>query len=50
MSKYKARVPKTASKDKLTAQDLNDEKKFFKVAIIVTVVVILLIYLIYSFA
>ena len=48
MAKYKARVPKT-SKDKLTAQDLNDEKQFFKVAIIVTVVVILLIYLIYNF-
>ena len=32
MSKYKAKVPKT-SKDKINAQDLKDEKQFFKVAI-----------------
>jgi hypothetical protein len=44
MSKYKAKVPKT-SKDKINAQDLKDEKQFFKVAIIATVIIIILIYL-----
>ncbi|HRO07997.1 MAG TPA: hypothetical protein PK611_04990 [Saprospiraceae bacterium] len=46
MSKYKAKVPKK-SNDKLTAQDLKDEKQFFKVAIIATLIIILVIWLIF---
>ncbi|MCZ2101906.1 MAG: hypothetical protein LC107_10260 [Chitinophagales bacterium] len=47
MSKYKARVPKT-NKDKLTAQDIKEEKQFFKIAIILTIVVIGIIYFLIS--
>ena len=46
MSKFRART--TPKKDKLTAEDLQQERKFFKIAILVTVVLIILIYLIYS--
>lgn len=44
MSKYKAKVPKT-SKDKITEQDLKEERQFYKIAIITTVIIIILIYL-----
>jgi RsiW-degrading membrane proteinase PrsW (M82 family) len=46
MSKLRART--TPKRDKLTAEDLKQERKFFKIAIIVTIVLIVLIYLIYS--
>lgn len=46
MSKYRVRT--SPKKEKLTAEDLKQERKFFKIAILVTVILIILIYIIYS--
>ena len=46
MSKYKIKA--SPKKESLTAQDIKEEKKFFQVAIIVTLVVIGLIYLFFN--
>ncbi|MFZ1751013.1 MAG: hypothetical protein WAU01_12505 [Saprospiraceae bacterium] len=47
MAKY--RLKSSPKKKSLSAQDARDEKKFFKVAIIVTLVVIILIYLVFNY-
>ncbi|MBK8626552.1 MAG: hypothetical protein IPN86_24045 [Saprospiraceae bacterium] len=47
MSKYKVKA--SPRKEALSAQDIKEEKKFFKVAIIVTLVVIGLIYLFFKY-
>jgi hypothetical protein len=47
MSKYKIKA--SPKKESLTAQDIKEEKKFFQVAIIVTLVVIGLIYLFFNY-
>ncbi len=47
MSKY--RVKPTPKKQALSVQDIKDEKKFMKVAIIVTIAVIGIIYLVFTF-
>ena len=47
MSKYKIKA--SPKKESLTAQDIKEEKKFFQVAIIVTLVVIELIYLFFNY-
>lgn len=47
MSKYKVKA--SPKKEALSAQDIQEEKKFFKVAIIVTLVVIVLVYLAFNY-
>jgi len=47
MSKY--RVKATPKKNTITAQDVKEERKFFKIAIVVTLAVILFIYLIFNY-
>lgn len=46
MAKY--RVKSAPKRQVESATDIKDEKKFFKVAIIVTVVLLALVYLVYS--
>jgi len=47
MSKY--RVKASPKKNTITAQDVKEERKFFKVAIVVTILVILSIYLVFNY-
>jgi hypothetical protein len=47
MSKYKIKA--SPKKEALSAQDIQEEKKFFKVAIIVTLIVIGLVYLFFNY-
>ena len=48
MAKFRTKLKKSTKSDKLTSQDLQEEKGFFKVAIIVTLVLLILVYLVYS--
>ncbi|MBK9257374.1 MAG: hypothetical protein IPM42_18035 [Saprospiraceae bacterium] len=44
----KLKVKRSVRRENMTAEDLKQEKKFFKIAILVTIVLIVLIYLIYN--
>jgi len=47
MSKYRSKQSKR--KDSLSAQEIKEEKKFFQIAIIVTVIIILIIWLVFKY-
>lgn len=47
MSKY--RVKASPKKEALSAKDIQEEKKFFRVAVLVTLIVIALVYLFFNY-